>query len=132
MCVSPSVDRITVNQHGTAFAAHTDNAVIGQWSSQAAVIADVAAAVELREHFPEWSELSPAEIARVLMSLRIFLERCPKCDGPIQVDQEVVQSCCRSYDVIASICQECGTRLSEVEWDDTGTDESRTQSSQPT
>lgn len=55
------------------------------------------------------------------MSLRIFINRCPECDSPVHVEQEVVESCCRSYDVIASACQECDARLFEMEWDDTDT-----------
>ena len=117
--VSTTNDRITVEQHGDAFVAYTDDAILGQWSSQAAVIADVAAATELSERLSDWSDLAPAEIARVLMSLRIFIEQCPDCDGPAQVEQEVVESCCRSYDVIASACQDCDARLFEMEWDDT-------------
>lgn len=125
--VSTVDDRITVDQQGDAFVAYTDNTIIGQWSSQAAVIADAAAATELSERFPNWSDLEPAEIARVLMSLRIFIHQCPDCDGPIQVEQEVVESCCHSYDVIASACQDCNTRLFEIEWDDTDANDTQDQ-----
>lgn len=130
--VSRTDDRITVDQHGDAFVAHTDDAVIGQWSSQAAGVADIAAATELSERVLDWSSFAPAEIARVLMSLRIFIEQCPDCDGPVQVEQEVVESCCRSYDVVASVCQDCDARLLEMEWDDTGTEEPQTQPNQST
>ena len=133
--ISTTDDRITVDQQSDTFIAYTDDATIGQWSSQAAAVADVAAATELSECFPNWSEFTPAEIARVLMSLRIFIEQCPDCDGPVRVEQEVVESCCRSYDVIASACQDCGSRLFEMEWDDTvadGTSEQPNQSAQAT
>lgn len=121
--VAPRDDQITIDQQSDAFVAYTDDAVIGQWGSQAAVIADVAAATELSERIPDWSGFAPAEITRVLMSLRIFIEQCPKCDGPVQVEQKVVESCCRSYDVIASACQDCDARLFEMEWDDTATED---------
>ncbi|RJT02981.1 hypothetical protein [Halococcus sp. IIIV-5B] len=121
--VSTTDDQIAVDQHDEAFVAHTDDAVVGQWSSRAAVIADVAAATELSERLPDWQNLAPAETARVLMSLRIFIERCPDCDGPVRVEEEVVESCCRSYDVIASACQECDARLFEMEWDETAVDD---------
>lgn len=123
---------IIFDEHGDAFIAYTDDAVIGQWSSQAAVVADVAAATELTERFPDWANLTPVQIARVLMSLRIFVERCPECDGPVHVKQDAVESCCRSYDVIASACQDCDTRLFEMEWDDAATTETETQSTQST
>ena len=117
--ISTTDDQITVDQHGEAFVAHTDDAVVRQWSSQAAAVANIAAATELNERLSDWQNLAPAEIARVLMSLRIFIEQCPDCDGPVQVEQEVLESCCRSYDVIASVCQDCDARLFEMEWNDT-------------
>ncbi|EMA51249.1 hypothetical protein [Halococcus salifodinae] len=110
---------ITIERRGEAYVAHTDETVIGQWSSGAATIADVAAATELSNRSPTWDELRPAETARVLMSLRVFIEQCPECNGPVQVEQEVVESCCRSYDVIASACQDCDARLFEMEWNET-------------
>ena len=125
-------DQITVDQYNDAFVARTHDSVIAQWSSQAAVVADVAAAAELDKRHPNWARFSPPEVARVLMSLRIFLEQCPECDGPIRVGQEVVESCCRSYDVVAASCQECDARLFEMEWDDTDTEEPPTQPNQST
>lgn len=128
--ISTTEDQITVDQHGEAFVAHTNDTAVGQWSSQAAAVADVAAATELNERLPDWQHLAPAEIARVLMSLRIFIEQCPDCDGPVQVEQEVVESCCRSYDVIASACQDCDARLFEMEWDGTVADDAPEQPNQ--
>jgi len=107
LSVPLQTSEITIDRRGEAFVAYTDETVIGQWSSQAAVIADVAAAAEFSDRSPTWEELTPAEIARVLMSLRIFVERCPECSGPVEVEQEVAESCCRSYDVVASSCQDC-------------------------
>lgn len=125
-------DDITFDKHGDAFVASIDDAMIGQWSSEAAIIADVAAAAELTDRVPGWATFTPVQVVRVLMSLRIFVERCPECDGPVHVEQEVVDSCCRSYDVIASACQDCDTRLFEMEWDDTVADETPVQPTQPT
>lgn len=115
-------DRTRVNQQGDAFIAYSDDTVIGQWSSQAAVAADIAAATELSQRSSDWPTFTPAEGARVLMSLRIFIENCPECDSSVQIEKEVVESCCRSYDVIASACQDCGVRLFEMEWDTASAD----------
>lgn len=126
--ISTTDDQLTIEQQSNAFVAQNDNAVLGQWGSQAAVIADVAAAAELSERIPNWPEFTPTEIAHVLMSLRIFIEQCPDCDSPVQVEEEVVESCCRSYDVVASACQNCEARIFEIEWDNPSMEESRTQS----
>lgn len=37
------------------------------------------------------------------MSLRISIENYPECDSPVQVEQEIDESCCRSYDVCLSM-----------------------------
>jgi len=130
--ILPEDNQIIVDQHGDAFVAHTDDAVVAQWSSRAAVVADIAAATELAERSPDWTVSTPSEIARILMSLRIFIKQCPECDGPVQFEQEVVESCCRSYDVVASACQNCDARLFEMEWDDTAADSTHEQPDHPT
>jgi hypothetical protein len=109
---------VSVEEYGDALVAGTDDRMLGQWPSQAAVVVDVAAAAELAERYPDWERLNPAERARVLTSLRIFIEECPECDGPVRVEQEVVESCCMSHDVVVSACQNCDAQLFEIEWDD--------------
>jgi len=67
-----------MDRRGEAFVAYTDETVVGQWPLRAATIADVAAAAELSDRSSTWEEFEPAEIARVLMSLRVFVEQCPE------------------------------------------------------
>ena len=130
--ISPNDDQIQFDYHGNGIIARTTTAGIGQWSSNAAIIADVAAATELKKRYSDWYSLAPAEKAHVLLSLRIFLEECPTCGGPVQVKQDAVESCCRSYDVIATVCKSCGTRLLEMEWDgpENASEENEAQSQQ--
>lgn len=111
-------DNLTIDEYGDALVARTDDAVIGQWPSQAALIADIAAAAVLSQRFPNWATLPPAARAKVLMSLRVFLDTCPTCDGSVRIAQEVVESCCRSYDVVRAACQDCDAQLFEIEWDE--------------
>lgn len=116
--IPPHDDDIQFDHREDGMLARTATAAIGQWSSDAAIIADVAAATALQTRYPNWDTLNPAEIARVLLSLRIFIDQCSSCSGPVHVEQEVVESCCRSHDVIASVCQSCDARLLEMEWND--------------
>jgi len=109
---------VSVEEYGDALVATTDDGMLGQWPSQAAVVADVAAAAELAKRYPDWERLNPAERARVLTSLRIFIEECPACGGPVWVEQEAVESCCMSHDVVVSACQHCDAQLFEIEWDE--------------
>lgn len=100
---------------GEAFVATRNGARIGQWESHAAFIADIAAAQELRDRYPAWWDLTVAQQSKLLSGLRIFLEQCPSCGGPISIGQEVVESCCRSIDVVAVTCNNCEARLFEAE-----------------
>ncbi len=109
-------ERISFEDYGEALLASTNDEAVGQWPSLAARIADIAAADTLKERSPDWSAMGPAERARMLASLRIFVETCPQCDEPIRIEQESVESCCRSYDVLLSACQQCDSALFEIEW----------------
>ncbi|MFB6255092.1 MAG: hypothetical protein ABEI06_10840 [Halobacteriaceae archaeon] len=106
---------LSFEDHGDAFVAYLDNQHVGQWESEAAFLADVGAARVLRNRFDGWETLSVQDKSKVLNGLRIFLEQCPICNGLVTVDQEVVESCCRSIDVVAVTCQDCNARLFEAE-----------------
>lgn len=111
-------DAVTVRQYGEAAIVTVDGRQIGQWESNSAFIADVAADTVLREWSDEWADLHLANRSQLLNSLRMFLERCPSCDGPVTLGQDTVESCCRSFEVVAVSCEGCGARLFEIELTD--------------
>ena len=109
-------DRLRVESYGDAYEAYIDDARVGQWESRAAYLADLAAESEFRDRHPGWHRLGFDERTEVLGSLRLWLERCPSCDGPVTLGEETVESCCRSFDVIAATCESCGARLFEAQF----------------
>jgi len=110
-------NRLLLKEFDGIFVAYLDarDNRVGEWESRAACLADVAAANELRTRYDGWGDLGADERGAVLNSLRVFLQRCPACDGAVTVDEEVVASCCRSVDVLAGTCRGCGARVFEVE-----------------
>lgn len=100
---------------GNVVALH-DNATVGQWSSDAAIVADVAATDVVPLFVSSWQRLTPVERLQLLGSLRLFLETCPACDDSVELDEEVVDSCCRSFDVVRAVCRGCDARVFEIEW----------------
>ncbi|WP_276256488.1 hypothetical protein [Halomontanus rarus] len=110
--VSP--DDLVFQWYDTAFVAHLDDEWIGQWESRSAFIADMAASRTMGEWDPRWRSIPLAQRSEILGALRIFLERCPTCDGEVTFEQEVVESCCQRYNVIASTCSDCDDRLLET------------------
>lgn len=90
-----------------------DDRHIGQWPSQAALVADVTAARVLNSWTDEWRSLPVKQKGALLNGLRLFLETCPTSDGEVTMGQETVESCCRSHDVLAVTCEETGERLFE-------------------
>lgn len=108
-------ERLSIESYEDAFLARLNGRRVGHWESYAAFLADLAAAAVLRERHERWASLSARSRGQVLSGLRLFLERCPSCDGPVTVDQSVVDSCCRSLDVVAVTCEGCGARVVEIE-----------------
>lgn len=88
---------------------------IGQWESSASYLADAASASLLSARLSGWQSLSASNRTAVLEGLRLFLDECPACRGPVRFGEEVVPSCCGSVDVIAASCEDCGARLFESE-----------------
>ena len=107
--------KLSFEEHDEALVARYDGGRLGQWESRAALVADLAAAKVLEDRYPDWDALTVTNQSRVLSGLRIFLDDCPDCGGEIEMDQETVESCCRTMDVVAVSCGDCESRLLEVE-----------------
>ena len=111
---------VSFESFGDAYIARQDDAQIGQWESRAALLADLAAAKELPERVDAWAALDPQRRSQLLGGLRVFVEVCPSCGGPVTADTEVVESCCRSTTVVGVACDDCGDRLLEVPYQEPG------------
>ena len=109
------VDSLSLDwRGGTAFAS-ADGERIGHWESRAAFLADVAADRALTDRLDDWTSLPLAARSGVLGALRLFVEECPACEGPVSLEERVVESCCTSYDVVAGRCTACNARLFELD-----------------
>ncbi|MBX0324331.1 hypothetical protein EGH21_14975 [Halomicroarcula sp. F13] len=108
-----AVDDVEFEDYGDAFVVRRNGIHAGQWESRAAFVADVAGGELLAEWSPDWARLSVSERSAVLGGLRLFLDRCPTCGGPVMLETDTVESCCRSVDVVALSCQSCEARLFE-------------------
>ncbi len=95
-----------------AYLDRRDNRV-GQWESRTAFIADIAAATVLGRDVDGWQDLDTDQQGTLLYALRVFLDRCPACDGRLAMSDEVVNSCCAAAEVLVVECQDCGDRVFE-------------------
>ncbi|WP_227015627.1 hypothetical protein [Haloarcula sp. JP-L23] len=107
------IDDVEFEEYGDALVLRRHGRRGGQWESRAAFVADVAGGELLAERSPDWDRLSVAERGAVLGGLRLFLDHCPTCGGPVSLETDTVESCCRSIDVVAISCQSCEDRLFE-------------------
>ena len=105
---------LEVERRATSVAASHEGTVVGKWESRAACQADVAAAAVLPRFDPRWARRPVLERLDLLATLRLFLEECPACGGEVSFSHEVVESCCRSHDVVATTCGACSARLLET------------------
>lgn len=107
-------EQADVEYQGQSVVARVDDATVAQWPSRAAFVADAAGAAVLTHADPEWSDRGFAERTHLLAGLRLWLDRCSVCDGPVDLGEESVESCCRSVPVVAASCQSCGARIFEA------------------
>lgn len=110
--VSP--DALDVGLDGDAFTAAIEGRPIARWESRGAYLADVAAASVLARRYPDWSSIDFDQRTQIVGGLRLFLERCPLCDGSVTLGEDTVESCCREVPVIAATCEDCGERVFET------------------
>ncbi len=110
-------ETIRFEERPTLFRAWADGVHLATWPSRAACVADAAAARELSEWDPHWSQRSLVLQADMLGTLRLFIEQCPACEGTVSLAHDVVESCCWSHDVAAATCEDCNTRLFEMDID---------------
>ncbi|RQG89159.1 hypothetical protein EA462_12385 [Natrarchaeobius halalkaliphilus] len=102
-----------IEKHNDARVLLKDDNIIGQWPSEAALIADVSAASILSEWDGNWEQRRPQQKGELLSALRLFLEECPSDRGDVELIEDVVESCCYSRKVLAVVCSESGERLAE-------------------
>ena len=86
--------------------------LIGQWDSDAAFYADLAAEPTLAEWLPEWEELDNQTRTELLAGMRAFLAACPACNAELDQVENVRKSCCAGKMVSVSVdCPDCGARV---------------------
>ncbi|MFC7201917.1 hypothetical protein ACFQJC_00165 [Haloferax namakaokahaiae] len=84
--------RVELDWEADKLVATLDGGSVGQWSSRAAFVADLTAVATFRRQYPAWWRLSTADRNRVLGALRLSLQRCPTCDGRIDVTTSLVET----------------------------------------
>jgi hypothetical protein len=109
------VDDVAFERHDGAVVARMNGTRIAHWESEAALLADVAAAEVFDDRLPRWDDYAFEAQVELVGGMRLFLERCPACDGHIAFGEETVESCCRSVEVVAMTCDDCDSRLFEAE-----------------
>lgn len=103
-------EEVTVDEAGHVFVSVSDLRK-DQWGTRAAMVADTAAAVELRERVTAWDTLPLGTRHAILQGLRVFLEQCPSCGGPIAISQQEVASGCCGGSSRASVMASCDARI---------------------
>lgn len=84
---------------------------IGIWPSEAAFLADLAVVPVLEAQCPEWNGLSADKQGSLITALRVFLEECPSCQGPLTGITKTVKSCCSTRTRESLECEACEAQL---------------------
>ncbi|AGB37570.1 hypothetical protein [Natronococcus occultus] len=92
-----------------------DGSRLLRWESDAALVADVAAASVLRATVDDWDSIDRDRRLDLLRRLRLLLERCPDCGGSVVRRRERVDPCCQPPHVsVWSTCRDCEAVLGDV------------------
>ncbi len=100
-------EEVEINDQRGACLVQAGERTVARWVSREALVADLGAVPVLREEFDRWHDLELPEQGQLLNGLRVFLEECPACDGPLAFAQETKETCCREVEVVNLACQEC-------------------------
>ncbi|MFU8869244.1 hypothetical protein [Natronococcus sp.] len=86
-----------------------------RWESDAALLADAAAASVLRATVEDWPTLERDERLALLERIRLLLERCPACGGPVDRNDERIDPCCQPPHIaVWTVCLDCDAVLADV------------------
>lgn len=88
---------------------------IHAWVSDGALVGDLAALGVLTERVDDWETVPVPQRVGIARALRSFYSTCPLCEGFVAASEDTVESCCRSWDVIAIRCTECDEHLLELD-----------------
>ncbi|MFB6155518.1 MAG: hypothetical protein ABEJ22_06450 [Haloferacaceae archaeon] len=96
------------------FHAYDGNEQLHVWVSRGAMLADLGANEALAER-EGWGDVPTAQRLAIGRALRSFLEVCPVCGGEVRMTEDTVESCCRSWEVVAVRCGECDEHFLEID-----------------
>jgi hypothetical protein len=108
-------DSITVKTTDGRVSVFDGRTRLARWPSEGALLADLAADRVLDTRAADWSDLESRHRFGVLTGLRVFLDECPICGGRVELGENTVESCCRSWDVFTVSCTACDTGLLEFD-----------------
>ncbi|MFB6236454.1 MAG: hypothetical protein ABEH81_06290 [Halopenitus sp.] len=99
--------------HENRFVVTSHDEQFNAWVTEGALVADLAAASVIADR-TDWGAILPAQRVAILRALRSFLDVCPMCGGDVRMTEDTVDSCCRSWDVLAVRCADCDTHFLEL------------------
>lgn len=100
------LDALTVSVDGT---------LEYSWNSEPELVTDGATAAVLRKRVADWDDLDRDTRLATLRRIRLLLDRCPTCDGPVERTRERLDACChRPHVAVRAECPDCGVALAEV------------------
>lgn len=94
---------------------YDDDVRVANWPSEAALMADLGAIDALETRGVDVESMDRGDAGQLLAGLRVFAEECPDCGGPMALGEDTVESCCSVAEVFTYDCEDCGTRVMEIQ-----------------
>ena len=113
--VNPGGEIEPAGETGGGCTVYDGDTRVAQWPSEAALAADLGAIDALAEYGVDVEAMDRADAGQLLAGLRVFAESCPDCGGTMALGEDTVESCCSVAEVFTYDCEDCGTRVMEVQ-----------------
>ena len=96
---------------------------IRNWSSDAALMLDVAMDRALADRSDEWADVPGGQRHRILKSLRLFQDECLFCGGPASVGEPIIRETPTGvHELTPFQCGECDRLFAEFMMDEVSDD----------
>lgn len=117
------VDPETVSERDAERPAFKIGARVRNWLSEGALVVDLGTHDALAASTDDWTDVPLEQRLDMLEWLRGYRETCALCGGSVEFRDELLESCCGTWEVTTVSCLDCGERYREFDPSKVGTAE---------
>lgn len=104
-----------VEDQGRDYPAYQVGIKIHKWPSETALLSDLAGEQAMVAIADDWLDVPLKQRVSIRETFRFLRRDCAACGGEIVFTDDLVESCCGTWEVVAVRCADCGEHFVEVD-----------------